>query len=55
MKKYRIRKGSIADVTVKAVRVLDQSPWAAVIFTAVVTAMMIACFLAYNSVVPAYQ
>ncbi len=55
MKKYRIRKGSIADVTVKAVRVLDQEPWALIIYTAVCAALMIGGALTYNTVVPAYQ
>lgn len=49
------KKERITSRMIRASEALDQSPWAAVIFAAVVTAMMIACFLAYNSVVPAYQ
>ena len=55
MKKTRVRKGSIAEKAVHAVEVLDRQPWAMILFMATVAAIMIACGMAYNTVVPAYQ
>ena len=55
MKKYKTRKGSIADKAVRAAAAMDREPWSVIIFTALCIGFMIACGLAYNSVVPAYQ
>lgn len=55
MKKYRVRKGSIADRTMKAVAVIDSQPWATIAFCITCAAIIAALMLGYNSVVPAYQ
>ena len=55
MKKYKVRKNSIADRTLRAAAVLDKEPWSYIAFTITWIMIIIACGLAYNSVVPMYQ
>ena len=40
---------------IRTAAVLDRQPWAIILFTITVAAIMVACGMAYNSVVPAYQ
>ena len=55
MKKYRVRKGSIIDKTMRAVEALDREPWSLIAFGVLCAGIMVACAAAYNGVVPAYQ
>ena len=40
---------------IRTAMVLDRQPWAMILYMATVAAIMIACGMAYNTVVPAYQ
>lgn len=40
---------------IRTAMVLDRQPWAMILYMATVAAIMIACGMAYNSVIPAYQ
>ena len=55
MKRYRIRKGSIADKAVKAACAIESQPWQTIAFCITMAVFTAVLMLAYNSVVPAYQ
>ena len=55
MKKRRTKKSHTKEQLIRTVMVLDRQPWATILFAITVAAIMIACGMAYNSVVPAYQ
>ncbi len=55
MKKYKIRKGSIADKAVRFADTLDRQPWCYIAFAVFMGGFVAAMMLAYNGVVPAYQ
>lgn len=50
-----MRKNQIRRAALRAARVIDRPPVCYIAFTAFVIVSMIACGLAFNSVVPAYQ
>lgn len=50
-----MKKGNIVDKAIWLADKMDEQPWAMILFCITCTAIMVACALAYNSVVPAYQ